>query len=707
MSSEPPPSLAARLSRSRVGLNPDLQVSRHVLRGVPAYVVRNALTLQSHLLSAADYRLLTRIRSERTLGQTFDELVADGLLESGGEEAFYHFVLGLHRQGFLQLPIPDEQQLYRRHVSGQRARRWQRVTSVFFLRVPLFNPDALLERTAVIGRVVFSRGFFALWAVLVGLAAYLAVRNAGDFTAPLQQLGSAADLPSLFGVLLGLKLFHEFGHAYACKRFGGQVPEMGAYLIVFTPCAYVDTTSAWSFARKRERVFVCLAGMYVELFFAALGMIVWSATTPSALSQVAFHVALLGSVVTVGLNVNPLMRFDGYYALSDLLEIPNLRARAQAELGRTFKRVCLGLRTSSVGASRRLRAFLVAFGVAGGLYKVSIVLVLSAVIARKYPAVGLLLAAVYVGMEIARLLRRAVRTFFLDRETAGVRARAACVGVFLLALLPVGLCILPVPHGVVAPAVLSAEQVELLRAEREGFLGEIRAQAADHVVPGQALVLLEDPRAEESVRRTRTALERAVIELRVARASEVPRVAELEERVRQLQGELATRQLERDRLTVRSPSTGALVALVSRDESGRFVGAGEPLATVASGGYVARAMLTEEQVERARPAVGGRVEFRSKSDPSRTLRGSITRIAELDADLVDQTAVHLPGAGPTAGARAEQVRFEVTVRLDPAPDLRLLHGGTGSVRLQSTLVPVARIALRGLLNFRNRLSNQG
>lgn len=710
MSSEAPTTLAARLARSRIGLNPDLEVSRHLVRGEASYVVRNPLTLQSHLLSAADYQLLTHIRADRSLGDTFEELVERGLLSTEREEDFYYFVLGLHRMGFLQLPISDEQQLYRRHVAGKRARRLQHMTSVFFLQVPLFNPDALLERTKAVGKVIFSRAFFALWALLVLLASFLAVRNSDDLWLPLQQLGAPQNLPLMFGVLLTLKLFHEFGHAYACKYFGGQVPEMGAYLIVFTPCAYVDTTAAWSFPRKRDRLLVCLAGMYVELFFAALGMIVWCATPPSTLNQLAFDVALLGSVVTVGLNINPLMRFDGYYALSDLVEIPNLRARAQAALSATFKRVVLGLRTKGSQGSAGLRLFLTSFGVAGGLYKVSLVLVLSAVIAKKYPAVGLLLAGFYVAMELYRLVRRGVHTFFLDPETAAVRHRAAAVGVFLLLLLPAGICFVPVPYQVVAPATVSAEQVEVVRAERPGFLNELLAQPPDRVQAGQGLLVLEDARVEEAILSARAERELAAIELRAARAEEPARVPELERRARQLDEQLATRLLERDKLSPRAPAAGPLVALSGQDERGRFVTAGEPLATVVAGPSVVHAVLTEQQVERARPAVGGRVDFRAASDPSRTIPGSIARIAPFGSDLLDEGTLASVGGGDIHvdpnGARAGQAHYVVTVRLDAEDSGDLLYGGSGRLRLYCPSAPVGKIVLRGVLNLRNRLAGR-
>jgi len=703
--------LAQRLSQSRVGLNPDLETSRHLFRGEAAYVIRNPLTLQSHLFGASDYQLLVRIRAERSLGEIFEELVEDEVLGQEREEHFYQFVLGLHRLGFLQLPISDEKVLYRRHEANQKAKGMQRLTSVFFMQVPLLNPDALLDRTRVIGRVLFSRWFFGLWAFLVGLGLVLAFQNRAELMQPLNQIAATGNLTMLFSVLLVLKILHEFGHAYACKAFGGQVTEMGVYLVIFTPCAYVDTSSSWSFPRKRDRLLVCLGGMYVELFFAALGMLLWAATPPGFLHNLAYNVAFLASVVTVGFNINPLMRFDGYYALSDMLEVPNLRARASERLSKLLKRLFLGLEDDRKRETFGMRAFLASFGVASAIYKITLVLGISAVIATKYFAAGLFLAGLYVGMEVFRVLKRGIALFFTSHETASVRVRAAFLGVLFLVLLPVGLCTLPIPTQVVAPAVLSAEREDVIRAERSGFLENIFAEAAHEVERGDALLVLADSDVEAAVDEARSQLQAAEIEQRAAFVENPLALAEREERVRVAREGLDRRLRERLKLLVRVPRGGKLVRLLPASDRGRFVAEGEPLATVVSGSTVVHALLNERQIERARPTIGARVLFRPVAAPFMTVGGSISRIEPMGSAIIDQTSLTSLSGGEIfvdpVKSRAQEPHFVVTVRLDSEEGVDLRHASTGRVWLAGARDPLGKLVLRSLLSFRNRLLDQG
>ena len=323
-----PSEIAQRLGRSQVGLRPELEVSRHVFRGRVSYVVRDPITFESHRFSQHDYEIVTALHAEHPLAEVFARLVDEEKLEANEEDAFYRFVISLHRLGFLNLPIPDGKRLYERYLANEQQRRMKRWMAMFFYQLPLVNPDHFLDRTVRWVRPLFSPMALFLWCGLIASAIFVAVRRFDEISASVGDTFAAQNLPALWLTIIVLKFFHEFGHAYATKAFGGHVPEMGAYLIVFTPCAYVDASAAWGFSKKWHRMFVGLAGMYFELAIAAVALLAWAATGPGMMQALLFNVVMLASVVTVGFNINPLMRFDGYYVLSDYLEFPNLRQRA-------------------------------------------------------------------------------------------------------------------------------------------------------------------------------------------------------------------------------------------------------------------------------------------------------------------------------------------------------------------------------------------
>ena len=473
------PSLAAGLREVHVGLRDDLEVSRHVFRGVVSYVVRDPMTFQSHRLAVGDYAVLGAIRADRPLSATFADLVRRGTLNADAEERFYQFVVLLHRLGFLRLPIADDKAIYRRYLLRRQSEARQRLSSVLFLRIPLWNPNDFLDRTVHLARFLFSRTFFAAWLVLVAAAVFIGASRWEALRQPLDGVLVAQNLPLLWLTLVGLKVCHEFGHAYACKHYGGHVPEMGAYFILFTPCAYVDATACWGFTRKRERLIVCLGGMYVESILASIAVFVWALTEPSVVHSIAYNVIFLASVVTVLFNVNPLMRYDGYYILSDLTEIPNLRSRANEHIVAVGKRLLLGLGQPVAPDTRRVRAILSTYGIASFLYRLTLLVSIAAVLAAKVFLLGIVFAAVYLGTFVLGSLRRLMRYLWHAEETGPVRVRAVAVGVLLLVLIPALLVLVPLPSSVRAAGVVAAEYEVVLRARTPGFLRSVFAVRGD------------------------------------------------------------------------------------------------------------------------------------------------------------------------------------------------------------------------------------
>ena len=174
-----------------------------------------------------------------------------------------------------------------------------------------------------------------LAALVVLFAASIVVGHFDEVRARLPELSVFADwrnLVWLFATIGVVKVLHELGHALACKHFGGEVPEMGVLLLVFVPCLYCDVTDAWRFPSKWQRILVSAAGMLVELVIASVATIVWWYAQPGLVQLVALDVMIICTVNTLAVNGNPLLRYDGYYILSDLVESPNLWQRSRDAL---------------------------------------------------------------------------------------------------------------------------------------------------------------------------------------------------------------------------------------------------------------------------------------------------------------------------------------------------------------------------------------
>jgi putative peptide zinc metalloprotease protein len=323
-----PSDLGAKLGDVRASVRPNLDLSRHVFSGKPTYVVRDPITAQTHRFSAQDYQLFISVDQTRTLKESVELLIKQKRITPEQTDDFYRFVVHLHQMGLLTLPLSDGSTLYNRYKQRVDAQKKGKFMKLLFMKVPLAKPDKWLGTTKHIVAPLFTMTAFWIWLACAITCSMVLLVNWREFVNPLGTMLTLSNVPILWILLVGLKTFHELGHAYACKRFGGTVPEMGAMIMMGTPCAYVDASSSWSFPNRWHRMTVALAGMYFESMLAMVAVVVWLCTDTGQLHSAAQYAIVLSTVVTIGFNANPLMRYDGYFILCDLVNIPNLHRDA-------------------------------------------------------------------------------------------------------------------------------------------------------------------------------------------------------------------------------------------------------------------------------------------------------------------------------------------------------------------------------------------
>ena len=699
-------SLADRLRDVHVGLRPDLEIARQTFRGQPAYVVRDPVTFQSHQLSVADYQVLVSLDESKTLADVFAELVQSGVVASTDEASFFEFVVSLQRLGVLQLPVVDSDALYAKFDQRRRTQRRRQLTGFLFWRIPLGSPDCLLSATIGWVAPLFTRTALALWlAVMVGCAWIVSARWE-DFQSPLNTTFSSQNLVAIWFLVIVLKAIHEFGHAYACKAFGGAVPEMGAYLIVFTPCAYVDASAAWGFVNRRHRIIVSLAGMYFESMVAAAALFIWCFTGPGALHSCAHHVVVLATIVTIGFNANPLMRYDGYYILVDLVSMPNLRQTAVEAVQRLCKRVLLGLKTPATTGGRLEQVLLVTYGTAASLYRVVLVVVLGVVIAWKVHVVGLVLAAFFVVSSLAGMAVRGGRYLFTADETRPVRRRAVALGIGAVVVVPLAVLLLPVPNAVVSPGVSGWEFEQTVYCTSPGFLSDAAVRPGDHVAAGDALAVLENEPIVLEVAHSQAERER---QRRVAEGQigESPASAHMaREQLEQLQRRLEHNHRQHAELTVRTPDAGTVMSYPLGEKVGRYVSAGEPVAEVGHGQHVVRTLLTAEQLAEANPRVGGRVHVRLVGTAERVRDGVVLGVPPQGDRVIPHAELTQQGGGEIAARpdtlSAAEPFFEVAIAI-AVDDESFRAGRAARVRFENPADTLGTHIQRRFLRFLNSL----
>ena len=319
-----------RVAELKPRLRSHAKIHRHLYRGKVWYVLQDLSVDRSLRFSEGAYYVIGLMDGRRTNQEIWEAAAERFGDDAPAQDEIIQILSQLHSSDLLQADMPpDTLELQQRRGKQQKLKFKSGILNPISVTIPIADPERFLAWSLPFIKPFLGRVGGIVWLSVVSLAIVLASTHWTDLTRNiLDRILVPENLILIFLVFPVLKLFHEFGHAYATKAFGGEVHEMGVMMIVFTPIPYVDATSANSFREKWKRVGVSAAGLVVELFLASLALFIWLGAEPGAVRSVAFNVMLIAGVSTVLFNANPLIRFDGYYILSDWLEIPNLRGRA-------------------------------------------------------------------------------------------------------------------------------------------------------------------------------------------------------------------------------------------------------------------------------------------------------------------------------------------------------------------------------------------
>jgi putative peptide zinc metalloprotease protein len=619
------------------------------------------------------------------------------------EEDFYAFILDLHQRSLLTLPVNNADALYQRFERRRRAERISKLMGIFFLRVPLINPDRLLSRTIGAFRWMYTLPAFIAWTLLCAAAVTVAITRFDDLLAPAATVLEGQNLILMWVALIGLKVIHEFGHAYACKSFGGHVPEMGAFFILFTPVAYVDATDSWTFPSARRRAIVTLGGVYFESIVGIIALFVWAATESSLLNAFAYQVVILATVTTAAFNLNPLLRYDAYYLVSDAVAIPNLRARCQEALAAITKRVLFGLKTDTDGDPLPIRPGLAAFGFAQLAYRVVMLGTIAAVLILKFHTPGLALAGVMVGLTLFKSISTVVRYVLTSPESAPVRVRASLATFGVGGVVTAAVLAVPIPWPVHADGIVTFEHVRTVRAPEAGVLDALHVRAGETAHAGDPLASLADPQSRAEYAALLAEIEAAGARIANAALDSPAEIMINQTETDRLQARLDRLEHRLASLDVRAPDAGRVLELLA-PHPGVRVETGDPIMVLASGEPEAVFHVRSFEFDAVDLAEGDQLTCRAAALPDREITGTVTHIARVGVRDVDPHLLRARPGGlvpisPVDGRTAEPY-FEIRVRLHPR-EAEL--AGAGLVAKFPTLPrTTASVIERRVVRFLNR-----
>jgi putative peptide zinc metalloprotease protein len=646
-----------------------------------------------------------------------------------------HSYLGtLYQSGLLVSDAAGQtDSLIDRGKETARARVVAAFANPLALRFPGVAPDRFLSALYPSVRWLFGPATVVLALVLAALAVLSVFLNLPAITPRLPQMHAFFGPHNLFWLAVCLacaKILHELGHGLACKHFGCECHEIGLMLLVFTPCLYCGVSDSWTLPGKWQRVAVALSGIYVEIILATIFTFLWWITTPGLLNSVCLNFMFICSLSTIFFNGNPLLRYDGYFVLSDLVNTPNLWQRSRAAVYRLLGRVFLGRNVEAGRAVPETHpALLVGYGVASIGYRALVVLFILAAVWRLFHSwrldfIAYMLVLTMVGSVFIVPVVRFAR-FLTNPRTAGSYSRPrALITTMLAAASVVAIMLIPLPYRVTAPAILDVQGGHRVFVTVPGRLVE-SANVGSTVEEGELLAQLDNPIVRQDVEKLvaqQRQQQRHVASLLVRRSHDPQAAAELptaKEALIDLDNRLEMSRRDAARLTIVAPISGTILPPRRRPRPSTDSGQLELWSGLATdptnhGCYLETgttfclvgnprrmeviASVDQEQVAWIR--LDDDVLLCPRQSPLRFLRGRVAEISEIDLDTASPrllAAGDLLGDPSTGPTRPLTTTYQIRIALD-VPDADVCLGTRARVKVFVRPQSIARRLFRAVRN---------
>ena len=560
----------------------DLRVSLRSERGTPFHFIEDSLRNQFFRLGRAEFALFEVLDGNRSL----EEAVAIAATRPDIDALNFEQALSLSKwlveAGLVSSGASQSTERHERRSESRRWNRWKQINP-WFVRWTLGSPEPWLNRLQPLGELLFGRAFFALWlSAAIGAISIVA----GEWQVITAQ--SPLDLgwrgvATLLAIWCLMKFVHETAHALACRHVGGTVGNVGIAFVLGMPSPFVEVSSVWKQRNRNGRILVSLAGVYIETFLASLSILVWHFSDDGIIRQSALATAMIAGVSTLVFNLNPLMRFDGYFALADWVDVSNLSTRAADRSAQFLRRYLLGVderpTVRPAGAEPR---WLVPFGLATISWRLLVVAgMLSLSLYKLGPYPTAVICAIPFGVWVRKSFRSIQATCCLT--ASGFDPRRFATSWCLLSTVIAMTLYLYDPRTIEVSAVVDYEPLSMVRTSGAGFVREVFVGDGEFVEAGRPIIRLENEELAMEIEQTRLGIQQQLAKARIHRQTGAlaKEQAELLQR-EALEVKLTHLVLRKDHLIVTAPVSGCVVSRGIAQLLGRWLTDGSDVVALGS-----------------------------------------------------------------------------------------------------------------------------
>ncbi len=637
-----------RVAKLTPRLHHQIEVHRHDYRGLIWYILEDASSGRNHRFNPAAYLFIGMMDGKRSVQQIFDQMCDQLDDYAPGQEDIIQLIGQLHAADLVKTDANiNAEDLLERQTRQKQSKLKQRFMNPVSLKIPLWDPEEFLNRHINKVSWIFTPWVGLLWLLVMFFTLFMAARNWSSIS---EYFGVNALSPYnlILMVLLypPIKFVHELGHAFSTKKEGGEIHEMGISFLMFMPIPYVNVSSAAHFRNKYKRILVSAAGILVESFLAALGLLLFLIVEPGIIQSIGFNIFMIGGISSLFFNGNPLLKYDAYYILADALSIPNFYQRSGQYWRYFFQYYLFGLKQVSSPANAEGETFwFISYSITSQLYRLAVLWFIFIMLAEKFFLAGIIITGWLLGLQIILPLARSIRFIFFSPALNHNRSRPLLASFALIAVIVYLSGFISVPSYTLAQGVVWQSEESLLKAKQDGFTKELSIEDNQQVSEGVEVIRLEDPFLEAELTIAQAQVREIKSRYRAKRVNSVLEAGIVKEELKIAESELRHIIDKKNSMTITAQNAGTVILPDAADLPGRFVRQGEllgyildkPLSTI-------RMAVSQDNIGQLRENIEG-IKVRFASDPHREYAAKIIRQAPEATNQLPSAVLSTEGGG--------------------------------------------------------------
>jgi len=687
-------------------LRPHVSVHRHRYRGRKWYVLEDRASGKHHRLNHAAYQFIGLFNGERPVHIAWDLANERAGDDAPTQDQAIEMLSQLHEANLVEVDVnADFDALLQRQRKSERRQRNLRFLNPLVVRLPLFDPDQLLDRIKPFTDPLFSRFGVLLWLAIVLSGGLLAGMHWQELSAqPLASMGEPGNLLLMVLVYPLVKVLHELAHGLAVKRWGGEVHEIGIALLVVLPVPFVDGKAAGVFPDKWQRAIVAAAGVAAELVIAVVALVLWLNVGDGLIRDMLFSAMLIAGVSTLFFNGNPLMRFDAYYVLADLIEIPDLWKRSRRYYARLWQRLFTGEvdASQSLAHDNREKAWLLIYGALSWSYWIVVLSGLILIASSISPLAGMLLGAWALTTVILLPVYRGLSYLRTGVVRTGMRIRAVLVPLLLGTGLLGGLFLVPVAHYSAIQGVVWTPENARVISGSDCLVSEVGAREGQWVIQGKVLIRCDTSEIDARIREVEAQVREVEAYIDGYRLQDrVKRRVASEQRLARKK-ELGSLLEEKRRMTVVAPASGHFHTPEGELAAGTYYPQGAQIGHVLKKDQrTVMAVIEQDAIGLFGPHGSESPQVRLHADMGRVVQANGFEVFPGAVQQLPSPALAIPNGGPVAvvddGSDQPVTTLEPVYLVEvalPADSDDYRVGGRATLRFQHPSAPLGEQWLR-------------